>query len=335
MTAAALVAGNVVLMKPASPAVLVACRLQSVLREAGFPPGVCQLLPGNGETLGRHLVAHPKVHLAAFTGSRSVGLEILRTAHEPVAGQTHVKQVVCEMGGKNAVIVDDDADLDDAVQQILFSAFGYQGQKCSAASRVIVVAKVHDRVAERLAAALDGHAYGPPEHPAFRFGPLISRSAQQKVRDYVEIGQREGRLYYLGRVPDEGYYHPPAIFTGIESRHRLAREEIFGPVLAMLRVPDFASAVSLALDSDYALTGGVFSRRPAHLALARERFRVGNLYLNRGITGARVGVQPFGGTRLSGTGVQAGGPDYLKQFLWTRVVSENTLRHGFVPPVSN
>lgn len=332
MAAAALVAGNTAILKPAMPAALIAQGLREIFEEAGFPPGVCQLLPGEGNTVGAYLVGHPQVQIIAFTGSRSVGLEILRRAHTPAPEQTHVKQVVCEMGGKNAIVVDEDADLDEAVLHVLHSAFGYQGQKCSACSRLIVVGRVHERLLQRLAAALDALPYGPPEDPGHVFGPLVSRAARQKALEYLAIGQSEGRQYYLGSVPEEGFYCPPAIYTGIEPHHRLAREEIFGPVLAVLRARTFEEALRLALDSDYALTGGVCSRDPEHLALARERFRVGNLYLNRHITGARVGVQPFGGTRLSGTGVQAGGPDYLKQFLWTRVVCENTLRHGFVPP---
>lgn len=331
MTAAALVTGNTVIIKPASPANLVAQSFYGLLESSGLPQGVCQLLPGDGSLVGDYLVGHPEVHLIAFTGSRAVGLNILRRAHTPAPGQTHVKQVVCEMGGKNAIIVDDDADLDEAVAQTLYSAFGYQGQKCSACSRVIAVGPVHDRFVERLAAALDSYPYGPPEYPAHLFGPLISSAAQRNAMAYLEIGQREGQLRYLGRVPELGYYCPPAIFTGIEPHHRLAQEEIFAPLLAVLHAPTFEAALDYALASDYALTGGVFSRLPAHIQLARERYRVGNLYINRGITGARVGVQPFGGVRLSGTGIQAGGPDYLKQFLWTRVVSENTLRHGFMP----
>jgi RHH-type proline utilization regulon transcriptional repressor/proline dehydrogenase/delta 1-pyrroline-5-carboxylate dehydrogenase len=331
MTAAALVAGNTAIVKPATPANLVAHGFKSVLDQAGFPPGVCQLLPGSGATVGRYLVKHPDVHVIAFTGSKTVGLEILREAHTLAPEQRYIKQVVCEMGGKNAIIVDEDADLDEAVAQTLYSAFGYQGQKCSACSRLIAVGRVHDRLVKRLTETLDSYDYGPPEDPAFLFGPMITRDAQQKAMSYIELGRTEGRLHYLGRVPADGFYCPPAIITGIESHHRLAREEIFGPVLAVLRAPTFEAALTLALESDYALTGGVFSRLPEHLDLARERYRVGNLYLNRRTTGARVGVQPFGGTRLSGTGVQAGGPDYLTQFLWTRAVSENTLRHGFVP----
>ena len=331
MTAAALVTGNCAIMKPAAPAQIVAHRFMEILRAAGFPPDVCQLLPGRGDAIGDFLVGHPRIHVIAFTGSREVGLTILDKAARLAPGQTHVKRVVCEMGGKNAIIIDTDADLDDAVAQIIQSAFGYQGQKCSACSRVIAVGAVHDKLVARLAAALDAFPYGPPEDPQFVFGPVITRAAQQKAIAYVEIGRQEGRLYYQGRVPADGFYVPPAIFTGIEPQHRLAREEIFAPLLAVLRAASFERALDIALDADYALTGGVFSRLPQHLQLARERFRVGNLYLNRRITGALVAAQPFGGVKLSGTGTQAGGPDYLKQFMWTRVVSENTMRHGFVP----
>lgn len=330
MTVAALVTGNCAIMKPAACAQIVARRFMEILSVAGFPPNVCQLLPGRGDEIGNFLVEHPQVHLIAFTGSRAIGLAILDKASRLAPGQTHVKRVVCEMGGKNAIIVDADADLDDAVAQVIHSAFGYQGQKCSACSRVIAVSPVHDKFVARLAAALDAFTYGPPEEPQFVFGPVIAHAAQQKALAYVESGRQEGRLYYQGRVPADGFYVPPTIFTGIEPRHRLAREEIFAPILAVLRADSFEHAIDIALDSDYALTGGVFSRLPPNLALARERFRVGNLYLNRRITGARVAAQPFGGVKLSGTGIQAGGEDYLKQFMWTRVVSENTVRHGLV-----
>ncbi|OHC62082.1 MAG: hypothetical protein A2045_07050 [Rhodocyclales bacterium GWA2_65_20] len=330
MTSAALAAGNCALMKPALPALLVAHELLRILRAAGVPAGALQLLPG-AAVVGAALVGHRDVDVIAFTGSREVGLRILQTAHTPAPGQRHVKQVVCEMGGKNAIVVDADADLDEAVAGILASAFGYSGQKCSACSRVIAVDAVHDRLLARLAAAAASLAWGPPQDPACDHGPLITAAARDKALAYLAIGRAEGRLVWQGAVPPDGWYAPPAIFAGIEPRHRLAREEVFGPILAVLRAPDFAAALDLALDSEYALTGGVYSRLPAHLALARERFRVGNLYLNRKITGARVGIQPFGGVALSGTGVQAGGPDYLKQFLWSRSVSTNTQRHGFLP----
>ena len=331
MTSAALVTGNCAIMKPAVSAQIVAHRFMEILRAAGFPPDVCQLLSGRGDAIGDFLVEHPQVAVIAFTGSREVGLAILDKAARLAPGQTHVKRVVCEMGGKNAIIVDADADLDDAVVQVIHSAFSYQGQKCSACSRVIAVGAVHDRLVARLAAALDAFPYGPPEDPQFVFGPVITRGAQQKAFAYIKIGRQEGQLYYQGHAPADGFYVPPVIFTGIEPRHRLAREEIFAPILAVLRAASFERALDIALDADYALTGGVFSRLPQHLQLARERFRVGNLYLNRRITGALVAAQPFGGVKLSGTGIQAGGPDYLKQFMWTRVVSENTMRHGLVP----
>ena len=332
MTTAALVAGNPAIMKPAGPSTLLAFELLQILRDAGVPRDVCQLIPGNGPQIGAHLVDHKDVAIIAFTGSREVGLSILQRAAVVHPGQREVKRVVCEMGGKNAIIVDRDADLDEAVLHTLLSAFGYQGQKCSAASRVIVVGEVHDRFVARLAEALECYTYGAPADPTNIFGPVITAAAQRRIEGYVEVGRSEGKLVYRGKVPGEGFYVAPAIFTGIEPGHRLAREEIFGPLLAVMRAGDFESAMAMALDSDFALTGGVFSRLPEHIELARRRFRVGNLYINRKITGATVGAQPFGGMRMSGTGVQAGGPDYLKQFLWTRVISENTLRHGFVPP---
>lgn len=334
MSAAALAAGCPVLLKPASLTPVIAWRYRQALLEAGIPAAAVGWLPGDGGEVGARLVAHPDVAAVVFTGSRTVGLGILERAHARHPAQRLIKRVVCEMGGKNAVIVDEDADLDEAVAEIIASAFGYQGQKCSAASRVIAVGRVHDRLVARLADALDAYEYGPPEDPRYVLGPLIDASALEKALAYLEIGAREGRLAYGGRIPSSahglGHYFAPAIFTDIRPEHRLAREEIFAPILAVLRAADFASALAMAGDSDYALTGGVFSRLPEHLELARAGFRVGNLYLNRRITGAKVAVQPFGGVGLSGDGIQAGGPEYLKQFLWTRTVSENTLRHGFV-----
>ena len=331
MTSAALVTGNSVIMKPALPALLIAHELLRILHDAGVPPGALQLLPGEAE-VGAALVADPDVQVIAFTGSRRVGLQILAAAHTQVPGQRHVKQVVCEMGGKNAIIVDTDADLDEAVPGIVGSAFGYSGQKCSACARVIAVGRVRERLLPRLCEAADALAWGPPEDPAFDHGPLITAAARDKALSYLEIGRGEGHPAWQGKVPDDGgWYAPPAVIADIRPEHRLAREEVFGPVLAVMDAPDFATALDIAIDVDYGLTGGVYSRLPEHLALAQERFRVGNLYLNRKITGSLVGVQPFGGIALSGTGVQAGGPDYLKQFLWSRSVSANTQRHGFIP----
>ncbi|CAB1368189.1 proline dehydrogenase family protein [Denitratisoma oestradiolicum] len=331
MAAAALVAGNPVILKPSRPGLLLGQALHRLLLEAGVPADACQLLPATG-AVTEALAGHPDIAIIAFTGSRETGLGLLQAAHRPVPGQYQIKQVVCELGGKNAIVVDSDADLDEAVPAIVASAFGYQGQKCSACSRLIVVGDeaAAEAVARRVADALAVWSWGPPEDPAQVFGPMISAEARDKTLEYIAIGRQEGRLLYQGAVPGEGWYAPPCIFTGIQPHHRLAREEIFGPVLAVLAAPDFPAALKLAQAVDYGLTGGVFSRLPAHLALAAREFRVGDLYLNRKITGARVGAQPFGGTRLSGTGIQAGGPDYLKQFLWTRVVSENTQRHGYI-----
>lgn len=330
MTAAALVTGNAALMKPALPALQSAHMLRAAMRSVGLPEALCPLLVGDVE-LGQRLVAHPGVHLIAFTGSRQAGLDILQHAHTMQPAQQHVKQVVCEMGGKNAIIVDADADLDEAVSGILASAFGYSGQKCSACSRIIAVESIAEALQERLVSAAATLRWGDPSDPACDHGPLINAAAQQKALRYLEIGKLEARLAWQGAVPTTGWHCPPTIFGGVQPTHRIAREEIFGPILALMTAPDFSRALQIANDSDYALTGGVYSRLPSHLTKAEEEFHVGNLYLNRSITGARVGIQPFGGVRLSGTGVQAGGPDYLKQFMWMQSVSQNSMRKGFVP----
>lgn len=331
MTAAALVTGNCALVKPAEQSPMMAEHLFAILREAGFPRDACQLLQGGGE-LGAHLVRSPRVHLIAFTGSREVGLEILREAHTHRLGQTHVKRVVCEMGGKNAVIVDGDADLDEAVAHIMDSAFGYQGQKCSAASRIIVFDEVHDRMLARLVGAAQSLQVGAPESAAHTLGPVIDGDAKARILEYIGLGKKTAKCVLEMDAPREGFFVGPAIFSEVDPASRIAQEEIFGPVLSVLRARDIDHALEIANDSAFALTGGVFSRSPAHIEKAREEFRVGNLYINRGITGAVVERQPFGGLKLSGIGSKAGGPDYLLQFLEPRTISENTLRHGFVPP---
>jgi RHH-type proline utilization regulon transcriptional repressor/proline dehydrogenase/delta 1-pyrroline-5-carboxylate dehydrogenase len=282
--------------------------------------------------VGARLVRSPDVHLIAFTGSREVGLEILREAYTHRAGQKHVKRVVCEMGGKNAVIVDSDADLDEAIVHIIDSAFGYQGQKCSAASRLVIVGEAHDRLARRLVEAVRSLKIGPPEDPGNAIGPLIDEAAKERVARYIRLGKKEAHCVLEIAAPKEGFFAGPAIFTDVDPGSRLAQEEIFGPVLAIIRAQNFDHALEIANRSAFALTGGVFSRSPAHIEQARRDFRVGNLYINRGITGAVVERQPFGGLKLSGIGSKAGGPDYLLQFLEPRTISENTLRHGFMPP---
>ena len=331
MTAAALVAGNCAIVKPAEQSPVTGALLVEILREAGLPDAACQLLQGGGE-LGAYLVRHPAVHLIAFTGSREVGLEILRAAYDPPPEQEHVKRVVCEMGGKNAIIVDEDADLDEAVVHILESAFGYQGQKCSAASRIILTEEIHDHLLERLVEAVRSLKIGPPDDPRNFIGPVIDAAAYSRIIGYIDLGKREGKCVLDREAPSGGYFIRPAIFSGIEPSHRLANEEIFGPVLSVIKAKGFDAALAIANRSSYALTGGIFSRSPAHIEKARKEFRVGNLYINRGITGAVVERQPFGGLKLSGIGSKAGGPDYLLQFLEPRTISENTLRHGFVAP---
>lgn len=331
MTAAALVTGNCAIVKPAEQSPVIAAHFLGLLREAGLPPAVCQLLQGGGD-LGAYLVRHPAVHLIAFTGSRDIGLEILREAYTHQPAQEHVKRVVCEMGGKNAIIVDNDADLDETVVHIIDSAFGYQGQKCSAASRMVIVEEVHDRLLERLVEAVKSLKIGPPKDPRHFIGPVIDAAAHAKITGYIDLGKREGKCLLEMEAPKDGFFIGPAIFSEIQPDHRLAQEEIFGPVLSVIKARDFDEALEIANRSSYALTGGLFSRSPAHIEMARREFRVGNLYINRGITGAVVQRQPFGGLKLSGIGSKAGGPDYLLQFLQPRTISENTLRHGFVPP---
>ncbi len=331
MSAAGLVAGNCVVMKPAEQSPVMGALLCEILRAAGLPPVACQLLQGGGE-LGAYLVRHPAVHLIAFTGSRDVGLEILRSAYDHQPGQDHVKRVICEMGGKNAIIVDADADIDEALVTIVESAFGYQGQKCSAASRLIFLAEIHDVILDRLVEAVRSLKIGPPEDPRNFIGPVIDAAAHSKIAGYIDLGKREGICTIEREAPKEGFFIGPAVFSAVDPNHRLAQEEIFGPVVSVIKARDFSHALEIANNSSYALTGGLFSRSPANIEKARKELRVGNLYINRGITGAIVERQPFGGLKLSGIGSKAGGPDYLPQFLEPRTISENTLRHGFVPP---
>jgi RHH-type proline utilization regulon transcriptional repressor/proline dehydrogenase/delta 1-pyrroline-5-carboxylate dehydrogenase len=333
MVSAALVAGNTVLYKPSSLAVVNGWQLCALFREAGVPDGVLNFIPGRGREAGGWLAGHPEVDMIAFTGSREVGLGLIEQAARQQPGQRSVKRVVAEMGGKNAVIVDDDADLDQAVAGVLQSAFGYQGQKCSACSRVIVLTGCYDQFLARLAEAVKGIVVGPPEDPACYMGPLIEDRARDRVMEYLALGELEGRVVARAPVPDGGWYVPPTVIADLPAASPLLREELFGPVLAVIRAKTFAEALSVANDSMYALTGGLYSRSPAHIGQAAREFAAGNLYLNRGITGAVVGRQPFGGFKLSGVGSKAGGPDYLVQFMEPRVVTENTLRRGFSPDV--
>jgi RHH-type transcriptional regulator, proline utilization regulon repressor / proline dehydrogenase / delta 1-pyrroline-5-carboxylate dehydrogenase len=278
------------------------------------------------------LVEHPDVNVIAFTGSAAVGLAITAAASVHQPGQRHVKRVIAEMGGKNALIVDADADPDAAVPAIINAAFGYSGQKCSACSRLIVVGDAYDDVVERLVGAASVLRIGHPAAMGTDMGPLIDAEAHAKVLGYIEQAGREGRVV-LQRDdgPGEGWFVGPTIVTDVAPTARVATEEVFGPLLTVLRARDLDHAIALANDTEYALTAGIFSRSPATIRLASQRLRAGNVYINRGITGAVVGRQPFGGFGLSGVGSKSGGPDYLLQFVEPRVVTENTLRQGFAP----
>jgi RHH-type proline utilization regulon transcriptional repressor/proline dehydrogenase/delta 1-pyrroline-5-carboxylate dehydrogenase len=334
MTAAALATGNTVIMKPAEQSPVMAAHLMQVLTDAGLPPGVVNYLPGDGAVAGAALVAHRDVAMIVFTGSRQVGLAINRQAAEVSAHAPQVKRVVAEMGGKNAIIVDDDADLDEAVQGVARSALGFQGQKCSACSRVIVLDGIYDQFVSRLVEAACSYKVGPAEEPGTDIGPVIDADALANVQRYIAIGRQEGREVLavdVGSLAQRGYFVGPHIFADVTPGCRIAQEEVFGPVVAITRVADFDEALRVANGSEYALTGGVFSRSPVNLERARREFVVGNLYLNRSITGAIVGRQPFGGFKMSGIGSKAGGPDYLLQFVLPRVITENTLRRGFAP----
>ncbi len=331
MAVAALVAGNCVLLKPAETSSIIIAKLTEILVEAGIPRGVFQYVPGKGSTVGAHLVKHPQTNMITFTGSQDVGCRIYADAAVLQPGQKHLKRVVAEMGGKNAIIVDESADLDQAVQGVVQSAFGYSGQKCSACSRVIVLEPIYDLFLQRLVEATRSLNLGQAELPSTRVGPVIDAAARDRILDYIEKGRQECELALEMPAPDGGYFVGPVIFHDVPPTATIAREEIFGPVLAVMRAQTFTDALDLANGTHYALTGGLYSRTPSHIEQARTAFEVGNLYINRGITGAIVARQPFGGFKLSGVGSKAGGPDYLLQFLEPRVVTENIQRQGFAP----
>ncbi|MEY2478400.1 MAG: RHH-type transcriptional regulator, proline utilization regulon repressor / proline dehydrogenase [Actinomycetota bacterium] len=332
MVTAALVTGNAVLFKPAEQTPAIAAQLVHALRAGGLPDGVLAFLPGVGEEIGPYLVGHPDVAFITFTGSKAVGLGINEAAARHRPGQRHVKRVVAEMGSKNALIVDSDADLDQAAPIVVQSAFGFSGQKCSAASRLVLLDDIYDEALARLVGATKELVVGHPAEMGTVMGPLIDAEARARVRGYVDAAPAHGRVA-LARldVPPVGWFAGPAIVTDVAADAPLARDEIFGPVLTVFRASSFEEAVAVANDTDYALTAGVVSRTPSHIQLAAAELRAGNIYVNRSITGAVVGRQPFGGYGLSGVGSKAGGPDYLLQFLDPRVVTENTLRQGFAP----
>jgi len=291
-------------------------------------------IPGAGGDIGRHLVEHGDVNIVAFTGSHAVGTGVIQSGAVTRPTQPFIKKLIVEMGGQNAIVVDSDAELDGAVQAIIESAFGFAGQKCSSCSRVIVLEEVHDALLQRLKDAVESIVIGPAEEPATMTGPVIDQAAVDFFQNLNETGRKEGSLLVQATLPascENGFFVPPTIFSGIDPHSVLAQEETFGPLLAVLRAKTFEQAIEIANDTRYALTGGVYSRSPGHIDYAGREFAVGNLYINRRITGSQVDAQPFGGFKLSGTGVKAGSPDYLTHFMDARCITENTLRSGLVP----
>jgi len=330
MVAAGLATGNAVLLKPAEQSPGCAALLVQALREAGVPAEALALLPGEGD-VGAALVSDARVHTIAFTGSNQVGLEIVRSAAETPPGQKHLKRVIAEMGGKNTVIVDSDADLDEVVPALVQSAFLYAGQKCSAAARVLCHEAIHDALVERLAGAIEVLAVGQAERLDTEVPPVIERAAQERVARYATEAERSGRIAARARdVPDGGWFAAPTLAADLPEDSPVLTEEIFGPLLAVERVRDVQDACDRVDASPFALTGGLFARNPDTIDYVVDRTPVGNLYVNRAITGAMVARQPFGGNRLSGTGTKAGGPGYLLGFVEPQVVTENTMRHGLV-----
>jgi RHH-type proline utilization regulon transcriptional repressor/proline dehydrogenase/delta 1-pyrroline-5-carboxylate dehydrogenase len=332
LVVAPLVAGNCVIMKPAEQTSVIGGVLMDILTEAGVPAGVLSYLPGYGEDVGAHLVGHKQIDFIAFTGSRAVGCKIWETAGKTQPGQQNLKKVVCEMGGKNALVIDNDADLDEAIPAALYSAFGFSGQKCSALSRLIVLDEVYDHFLERFLSACDSFPVGDPAKPGTMVGPVIDADAQKKILGLIEQGKKESKLAFQGKAPAEGYFVPPTVFVNVKPEHAIAREEIFGPVVAVMKAKNLDEAFALVNGTDYALTGGIFSRSPKALERAQNEMLVGNLYLNRGCTGAIVERHPFGGFKMSGGGTKAGGKGYLENFLFPRSVAENVMRRGFTPP---
>jgi 1-pyrroline-5-carboxylate dehydrogenase len=323
MTAAAIVTGNTVVLKPSSDSPTIAYKFVELLYEAGLPKNALQFCPGAGAAVGDLLVQHPKTRFVAFTGSKDVGLRIGELAARPQPGQIWIKRTVLEMGGKDAIIVDADADLDSAVEGVVASAFGFQGQKCSACSRAIVVRSVYDSFLRKLVDRTAKIHVGPAEDPANYMGPVVNQAAMKTILGYIEVGKREGRLLIGGgRAPGDGYFIEPTVIADVAPKARIEQEEIFGPVLAVIPARDFDHALEIANDTEFGLTGGVYSRDREKLEKAASAFHVGNLYFNRKCTGALVGGHPFGGFNMSGTDSKAGGRDYLLLFLQAKSIAE-------------
>lgn len=335
MTVAALVSGNAAILKPSEQTSLVGYYFARLVLEAGVPPAAFSFLPGRGEVVGDLLVRAPQTSMIVFTGSRDVGCGIISAASQIQPGQIALKRVIAELGGKNAIIVDDDADSDEALKGILHSAFGYSGQKCSACSRLIVVGDKYEDILQRLKSAARDLKIGRATDPSTSMGPVIDEESFSRICELIH--GENSTLLFKGSVPEDldgsGWFVPPTIFRDVDTSSPLWNEEIFGPVLACRRVDTFEQALTCAATSDYALTGGIFSRSPKNIQLAKDNFPVGNLYINRSITGALVERQPFGGFKFSGVGSKAGGTDYLIQFMEPRTITENTMRKGYTPDI--
>ena len=323
ITVAAMVAGNTVLLKPASTTPIISYKFVEVLEEAGMPAGVVNFIPGSGAEIGDFLVEHPRTRLITFTGSRDVGLGIVEKSSKISPGQIWIKRTILEMGGKDTIVVDKEADLELAAQSIVKSAFGFSGQKCSACSRAVIVEDVYEQVVNRVEELTKALTVGAPENDEHFVGPVIDGAAYKKIMEYVEIGKGEGRLVIGGTGDDsKGYFIQPTVFADLSPTSRIMQEEIFGPVLGMSKAKDFDEAIEIANNTEYGLTGAVITNNRMNLEKARDDFHVGNLYFNRGCTGAIVGYQPFGGFNMSGTDSKAGGPDYIQLHLQAKTTSE-------------
>jgi 1-pyrroline-5-carboxylate dehydrogenase len=323
MTMASLVTGNTVVLKPAGDTMTVAAKFVDIAYEAGIPKEALNFVTGPGASVGDALVQHPKTRYIAFTGSKEVGLRISELAGKTVPGQMWIKRTVLEMGGKDSIIVDEEADIEAAVEGVVQSAFGYQGQKCSACSRAIVSQKIYDNFVQKLVERTKKISVGPSEDPNNYMGPVVSKNAMTTILGYIDVGKKEGKLLHGGdRAPGDGYFVQPTIIADVDPKARISQEEIFGPVLAVIKARDFDHALEIANNTEFGLTGGVYSRNKEKLEKAQEVFHVGNLYLNRKCTGAMVGAHPFGGFNMSGTDSKTGGKDYLLLFLQAKTVAE-------------
>lgn len=326
MASAAIVSGNAVLVKPASDTPHIGYQFVKIMQEAGLPAGVLNFIPGSGGEMGDYLVAHPKTRFISFTGSKEVGLHINQLAAQVSPGQIWVKRVVAEMGGKDTIVVDADTDLTEAATAIVASAFGYQGQKCSACSRAIIVKEVYDHVVDLIIAKSKTLSVGPSDDPNMYMGPVINSASETKILEYIDIGKKEGRLAAGGaKAPGNGYFIQPTVFADIKPGARLDQEEIFGPVLAVIKANNYDEALTLANATEFGLTGAVWTRDRYKIEKAKNEFHVGNLYINRKCTGAMVGAHPFGGFNMSGTDSKAGGMDYLGLFMQAKSVAERLI----------